>query len=96
MKDNTFSGMKQILFINVLHYFKQAYHLSQAHHGAAFWFFRDCMTGPALSAIKAHLTISSNDVSTNRLTTKSCAEVFNHLLRRYETNTVIAKLDAEI
>lgn len=54
------------------------------------------MFGPALTTIKARLTLLSNDAINYEGTITSCPGVTNHLLRRYATNAVIVKADEEI
>lgn len=49
------------------------------------------MTGAALSAIKAWLSLSSNDANKHKGAITSYGGVVNHLLGRYPIEAVIAK-----
>lgn len=54
------------------------------------------MNGPALASIRARLTLSSNDGNRHKGTIACYAGVLNQLLRRYATDTVVARADEEM
>lgn len=54
------------------------------------------MNGPSVPAIKARLNLSSNHANTLERPIKTYAEVVINLLSCYDTDSVIAKAEAEI
>lgn len=61
MKEQIFNGKETILVVIYLTELKSACDSSRIQKGAAVWLLKDFMTFPALAAIKAQLTLSSND-----------------------------------
>lgn len=54
------------------------------------------MNVSALAAIKARLTLSSNDAHKNNGMVTIYAQVVRHLIRRYITDTVVLKDEEEV
>lgn len=63
---------------------------------AAVWFCREFLSDPTLAALKARLTLSSNDSKKHESTITSYAEGVNQLLRLYAIEAVISKSDEDI
>lgn len=61
MMDQVFSGKDSISVINLWTEFKGAWDSLQIHDEAAAWPFTEFMSDPRLAAIRARLTLSSND-----------------------------------
>lgn len=54
------------------------------------------MNGSTFSTSKAQFTLSSNNANKHKETIMTYSEVGNHILRRYDTNSVFTNADNEI
>lgn len=96
LKRQEVSGGGSISVVNVLTEFKRACESSRIHENTDIWLFQEFLNAPALPAIKAQLTLSSNNANRHERTITTYAVAVNHLLRRYATDAVIAESDGEI
>lgn len=94
--DPPFNGKDSIEVTNSLSEFKWACNSSRNHEGATVWLLREFINGIALAANKARLPLSLNDKNRQKGSITSYAKVVSRLLRRYDTDAVIAKVDVEI
>lgn len=96
INEQAFSEKYPNSVINYLTELKRVYSSSQNHKGTTVLIFRDFMTSPALTAVKARLDLSSNDANKREGTITSYAEMVKHVMMRYTVDVVIAKADEEV
>lgn len=93
MSDQAFNGKYLISVIKFSTGFKRAGDSLRTYGGAAVWLFREFVNIPALSAIEARLTLSSNEAYRLERIIIDYAVVVYHLLRRYATDAVTTSSD---
>lgn len=96
MNDQAFNRKDQILAIAFLTKFKRVCNFFRIQTGDAVWLIQQFMNGRALVAIDMWLNWSSNDITGSYGSITPYCKVVDHLLIRYGTGTVTAKVNEEI
>lgn len=96
MKDHTISGKDPMPVITFLQEFKSVCDVCGIPGGAAMWLFKLYPTSPAKAAVKAKVALSIPVDFYHGSALKFYSDIAQFLLKRYVTDDIIAKLDAEV